>query len=197
MKGKRLTLTLFITGAMLLLAAAGWLVWMYYSEGQYAKNAEKTVETMYSLMPQITNGAPDDRANSQMSAIEVDGNNFVGIVQIPVYGRELPVYANWEKGLVARFPCRLLGSMHDSSLIVGASDGKGQLDFIDEISLGDTVYMIDTLGVRYTYRVGDIRRTKDVSAENLTQKKAALTLFVKNSLDFDYTVVYCEIAMTK
>ena len=193
MKGQRLTLTLFITGAILLLAAAGWFVWTRYSVGRYARDAEKTVETLYSLMPQITNGAPNDRANPQMSAIEVDGKNFVGIIEVPAYDRSLPIYASWDRDMISHFPCRLLGSVHDSTLIVGGSDGEGQFDFASDISIGDTVYVIDTLGVRYRYRVSNIRRTNDVSTENLTKEQAALTLFAKNSLDFDYTVIYCEI----
>ncbi|MBE6638836.1 MAG: hypothetical protein E7616_05205 [Ruminococcaceae bacterium] len=195
MKGKRLTLILLVLGVLLIAGAAGYFVWMRYSISQNAKYAKKTVETLYTLMPEVSSGALDDRQNAAMSAIEVNGNSFVGIIEVPAYESKLPIYAKWDGEKTVCFPCRYLGSLYNGTLIIGGSDNDGQLDFIGEISIGQTVYITDTLGVRYAYSVSSIRRVKDVSTENLCKEKTALTIFAKNSLDFDYTVVYCDVSV--
>lgn len=195
MKGKPLTATLFILAFLLLATALGGTLWMHVRTEYYEKAAEKTVRTLYSLMPERTNGAPDYRANAKMASLEVDGNSFVAVIEVPAYGCKLPVCGVWKTGKLSHFPCKYFGSMHDGTLIIGGSDGKGQFDFIDEISNGEHLYLTDTQGVRYSYRVKTIYRTKDVSTENLYNKdEAELILFSKNSLDFDYTVVYCTVS---
>lgn len=192
MKGKRLTLLCLILGILLIVSAVGYYAWMRYSVSKNAKDAVKTVEKLYALMPEITNGAPDGRQNAAMSSLALGEDSFVGIIEVPIYERELPIYANWDTDKVNCFPCRYFGSVYNKTLILGGSDNDGQFDFIKKISIGDVVTITDTLGVRYTFRVSSIRRKSDVSIENLTDETAALTFFAKNSLDFDYTVVYCN-----
>ena len=171
MKGKRLTFFLFLLGSALLISAVGYFVFMRYSIGQNAKNAKDTVQTLYSLMPSITVGTPNEKANVTMSSIEVNGESFVGIIEIPAYESSLPICGAWNRDKISRFPCRYLGSVYDGTLVIGGSDNDGQFDFIGQISNEDTVYIIDTLGVRYTYSVTSIRRIDDASTENICKEK--------------------------
>ena len=194
MKRKRLTRVLLTVGTTLLLGAAIWALWMQYSVSKNAKRAQEVVQTLYTLMPRVTDGAPDDRVNVTMSTIEVDQLRFAGIIEIPAYERTLPIYGKWARSKVKRFPCRYLGSMYDGSLIIGGSDNDGQFDFIKQISNGDRVYVTDTTGVRYSYTVVNIRRTKDVSTQNICMVDADLIFFAKNSYSMDYTVVYCSLS---
>lgn len=193
MKEKRLTNILMFLGALLLLGSVLFVFWMQYSEKRNIEKSQNIVEEMYALMPQVTDGAPDDRFNVMMSTVEINHESFAGIIEVPAYERTLPIYGKWEKSKVTRFPCRYLGSMHDGSLIVGGCDNEGQFDFIKRISNGDKVFVTDTTAVRYSYHVTDIRRTKDVSTKNLSKVDADLILFAKNSYSMDYTVVYCKL----
>ena len=192
MKGKRLTNVLLIAGILFLCLSIGWIGYSKYSVQRNAARAESLVQTLYSLMPTVRDGAPDHRANPTMSALEISKMSFVGVVELPDYDCQLPIYSQWKRAKVRQFPCRYTGSVYDNSLIIGASDNDGQFDFIKQLSNGDSVYVVDTTGVRYTYTVTNILRTKDVGTENLRKIQADLTLFVQNSLNMDYTVVYCS-----
>ena len=88
---------------------------------------------------------------------------------------------------------RFSGSMYSGSLIIGGSDNPGQLDFMKLITGGDTVYLTDMTGGRYSYTVTEILKTTDVSHDNLAAGDAALVLFVRNTYGFDYTVVRCAL----
>ena len=128
-----------------------------------------------------------------MAAMEVDGMDFVGIVDIPAYGRELPVYGHWEAGKVSSFPCRYTGSIYDGSLIIGGSDNAGQFDFMKLITVSDPVHITDMTGARYSYTVTDIRITRDVSTGSLRGQNADLVLFARNTATLDYTLVLCHL----
>ena len=192
MRGKRLTLGLLILGVMLIIGSVGYYAWMRYSVKENAADAKKTVDKMYTLMPELTNGVPDERSNTTMSSLEIDGDSFVGIIEVPVYESKLPIYASWDTDKLNRFPCRFFGSVYNKTLMIGGSENDGQFDFITQISLGDSVCITDTMGVRYTFQVSSIRRCKDISADKLLSEESSLIFFAKNSLDFDYVVVYCN-----
>ncbi|MBQ8287930.1 MAG: hypothetical protein IJX76_04065 [Clostridia bacterium] len=91
--------------------------------------------------------------------VEVDGLNFCGIIEIPEYNRELPVYASWESDRVSHYPCRYTGSIYQNGLVIGGSDNSGQLDFMKRIVNDDTVCFTDMTGLRCSYTVTSIVRT--------------------------------------
>ena len=188
----KLRTALTCVGIVLILSAVGLLVFSKISISRAHDNAQKIVSEMYSLMPEVTDGAPDERANPSMPMLQLDGKNFVGIIEVPQFGTRLPIYGKWERSQVTKYPCRYTGSVYSDVLVIGGSDNEGQLDFVKEISNDDSVYITDTTGIRYKYTVYDINRTKDVSAEYLTKSDARLVLFARNTYSFDYTVIYCK-----
>lgn len=191
-KGKRLTGILTVFGVALILGAV--LLMVVSTAGQNSamgKNRE-IVGEIYSLIPEVQNGVFDDRVNMQMPMLEIDGANFAGVIDIPVHGTLLPIYGAWDKNKVSSFPCRYSGSIYDGSLIIGGSDNEGQFDFMKWITGGDSVFVTDMTGSRYSYEVTEIVKTKDVSTENLASEEADLVLFARNTYSLDYTVVRCS-----
>ena len=191
---KKITIILSCIGVLLILAAGALVLSTYLGGKRAHTNAKEIVSKMYSLMPDIKNGAPDDRSNVTMPMLEIGGENFVGIIEVPDFEKTLPIYGKWEPSSVTSYPCRYMGSAYDGSLIIGGSDNEGQFDFVKTISNGNNVFVTDTTGLRYKYAVTDINRTNDVSTENLTSQKADLILFARNTYSRDYTVIYCTLA---
>lgn len=189
---KRTARVFAILGAALVAAAIIMVVTNLISQSANSKEAEKLADTISSLIPQVSSGAPDGRYQTVMPVLEIEGDDFCGLLEVPGYNAKLPVCNNWQKGDVNKFPHRFLGSMYDGTLVIGGSDSKGQMDFIAVISNGDKVCITDVNGIRYTYQVTAVEKTKDVSSENLSGK-SDLALFARNSFGFDYTVVRCNI----
>ncbi len=183
-----------IVGVALIVVGVGTLLYSNIMQTQYAKQATQLVATLKTLMPSIHAAALDDRANKALPVMQVQGSDYCGIVELPVYHTALPVHAVWDAKRVTQYPCRYLGSIYDGPLIIGGSDAPGQFHFMDVISLEDEVYITDMTGERYRYRVQDIQITDDVSTEALKASPADLILFAKNAFSLQWTVVRCTFA---
>ena len=190
---KLLTAALTFLGSALIILALLTLLISTYKAKSAAENAEELVCKLKELMPEATAGIIEDRGSLGMAAAEVDGQNFVGILEVPLYESELPLYYEWDKTKVHDYPCCFTGSIYDSSLVIGGCDNEGQLDFLDDITITDKVCVTDMTGAVYTYSVTFAEKAKEIKTEELTNKDADLIIFAKNSFSFDYTVVLCEL----
>lgn len=180
-----------LTGVLLLVASISALVYWQWSIYNSEKQAQSYVNTLFTLIPEPQNAIPEERRDNTMSVLSVDGTDFVGIVQMPRYNFTLPVCADW--GQTSKYPCRLNGSIYNSTLKIGATTQKGQYDFYREISVGDTVIFTDMEGNRYTLVITDLIYEKHADQASLTQKDAVLTLFIKNVYAFEYLIVFCNV----
>lgn len=157
-------------------------------KSQIEENAE-TVSTLKSLMPEPQNGVFNSLLNPEMPRQEVNGDDYAGIIEIPLYGTELPIYAEWNESKVDDFPCRYAGSVYNKTLIIGGTDSEGQFDFTKSISVGDKAFITDTSGAKFGFSVANIDITDDID-QAISKNGSDLMLFVKNSYSFDYTVIY-------
>lgn len=193
---KRLTTVIMAVGIALMILSVTMVIVTEFAEKIFKKNAESIVSELSALMPDTVDCVLDDRVNTVMPTLEIEETDFAGLIELPDFDKILPVCNEWDKTKISQFPCRYMGSVYDNSLIIGGSDNEGQFDFIKTISNGDTVSITDVEGQRFSFTVTDIRKTKDVSTENLTKKDADLVLFARNSFGFDYTVVRCDLKNT-
>ena len=101
MKSKALT-----TGGLLILLAAALLTLWNVREGDRAAQAAETarnsveqavaVETAQTAPPEEVEISPPDPARS-MPTVEADGNLYIGTLEIPGLGLNLPVLNEWSK----------------------------------------------------------------------------------------------------
>ena len=149
------------------------------------------VETLHALIPEPQGAVPEERRDNSVPVLSIDGADFVGIIEMPRYGLELPVGANW--GYLTKHPCRLSGSIYDGTMQIGATSQKGQYDFYREISVGDSVIFTDVGGNRYTYTVTNLQYESHADQNVLKREESALTIFIKNVYDFEYLIISCDI----
>lgn len=156
-------------------------------------DAEKILKELSLLIPEPYDGYITEDADIQMPVTECLGRDYIGIIELPEYSRRLPVCSDWSRNTVNHIPCRFTGSMYDSSLVIGASDEKGSIDFTRELSLGDRVSFTDVSGACFDMRISEIELSKDADREALCDGEYDMTVFVRNSLSFDYTIVRCTL----
>lgn len=183
-----------VFGALLILSAAGMLLHLHLVQGDSAANAKKIVSEIRELLPQTSNTIPEERGNNLMPSMEIENLNFIGIIEIPQYETELPIYCKWEPDRLSSAPCRYTGSVYDRSLIIGGTGHKGQFDFAKEITVDDTVYITDMEGNRYSYIVFSVEHVNHAKTETLQSEEDDLTLFVKSMLSMEYIVIRCRIS---
>lgn len=186
-----LTKILEIAGIGLIVLAVGTMFLSVGLQNHWAAEARQTAERLYSYLPPVQNGIPEERANPEMAVLEMEEENYAGILEIPAYNTFLPIGGQWDRTKILRYPCIYTGSIYEDSLILGGSDASGQLDFMKTISNGERIWITDMTGIRMCYEVSSIERTTDVSADNLYGKESDMILFARNTYAFDYTVIRC------
>jgi sortase A len=178
-------------GICMLVAAVGVLILWQWSIRTSETRSASYVQTLRALIPEPQGAVPEPRRDNTMPVLSLEGTDFVGILEIPRYGSALPVGAEW--GKPGKYPCRLSGSVYDSTLQIGGTSQRGQYDFYREISVGDSLFFTDMEGNRYGYTVTDLRYEKHADQTALQRKESAMTLFVKNIYAFEYVVIFCDV----
>lgn len=184
---------LAICGSILILAALFILLINTVQKNRAQKELGNTVEKILSLIPEVRDAAPDDRINTDLPLLEVDGEDFAGLLEAPGFrDSPLPIGGSWSKHELFRYPHRYTGSIYDGTLIIGGSDDAGQMDFLHRIEINQMITVTDVTGARYHYRVMDIKKKKSASTEALTSEEADLVLFAPDRKALNYTLVFCD-----
>ena len=180
----------FLIGICLLVAAFLVLISWQWGVHKSQQEAVGYVQTIRTLIPEPQGAVLEEKRDNAMSVLEVEGTNFVGILEIPKFGSSLPVCADW--GKVSSYPCRLSGSIYECTIQIGATSQKGQYDFYREVSVGDCVFFTDMEGNCFSYEVTDIHYEKHADQTALLRKDADLTLFIKNVYSLEYIIIFCD-----
>lgn len=180
----------FLTGIALLAAAAVLLIFWQWGIRAWDEKTDAYVHTIRTIIPEPQGAAIEYRRDDTMPALALDGTDFIGILEMPLYDSALPVSNSW--GQSERYPCRFSGSIYDGTMQIGATSQAGQYEFFREISVGDPIYFTDMEGNRYAYEVKNLRYEKHADEAALMREDAALTLFIKNVYAFEYIIVFCD-----
>lgn len=161
------------------------------------KRAERTnaevVQVMEAILTDCREGTIDVARETDMPALELYGEDYIALLEIPSYGLELPVGGTWNKGKVVSNPCRFYGTAHNGTLIIGGYDQPGQFDFFDRIQDGTTVKITDMTGCIFSYVVDRVDRSDSAEAEILLDDKSDLTLFVRDAQLLEYILLRCVV----
>lgn len=180
-----------LAGIVLLTAAGAMMIFWQWKIHAYKRQSQEYVHTLRTLIPEPQSAVLEERKDNSMSALSLDGTDFIGILELPLYNSALPVCGDW--GDPSPYPHCLNGSIYDGSLLIGGTSQAGQYDFYRDISVGDLLYFTDMEGNRYTLTVTNLRYEKHADQTTLQRYDAPLTLFIKNIYAFEYLIVFCNI----
>lgn len=184
---------IFVLGCLLILAGIV-LLFLLQAQTERAEriNAE-IVQTMETILVNRREGTKDPQRETEMPALELHGEDFIALLEIPAYGLKLPVCGTWDKNKAVSFPCRFHGSAYDGTLVVGGYDQPGQFDFFDRIQNGSIVTATDMTGSTFSYAVDRVERSSSAQAEVLMDGGADLTLFVRDAQLLEYIILRCVV----
>ena len=181
---------ILILGCLLVLTGLALALVSQFLGTQNATKARETAMQLLARMPKTTQGLPHTRQNTVMPVLELKGVDHAAVLEAPQYDVVLPVANGWDRNMLRRQPCRYYGSAYDNTLVIGGSDGKGQLDFVTRIDVGTQVLITDMTGAQFTYRVQVVERSSQANADTLCTEEG-LTLFARNSYGLEYVIVRC------
>ena len=158
------------------------------------RTAENLVQQIQASMPQITEGNPENYTDTDMPVLQLDQEDFCGLLQVPAFGITLPIGSDWKSNAVSPYPNRFWGSPYDNSLIIGGSGRKDQFAFCGRLDLGDEIRVTDMTGARFSYEVAAIDRSSHANMDVFRQKESHLVLFARDNATLDYIIVRCMFA---
>ena len=194
-KGTRL-----MSGGLLLIAAALLLTCFNLWDEQRAANsageALQELEVVCSEQAETTEPgelpdyllAPD----LEMPAVEEDGGDYIGVLELPLLGLELPVMESWSYPDLRVAPCRYSGSAYQDDMVVAAHNYKSHFGRLKELRPGDEVRFTDMEGNVFRYAVADLETLGKYDVEKMTSGDWDLTLFTCNTNGQTRCAIRCD-----
>ena len=124
---------------------------------------------------EILCGAVDPE--KEMPVYEVNGVSYVGVLEIPSLGLELPIISQWSNDNARIAPCRYQGSAYLDNLIICAHNYKSHFGKLSVLSLEDTVLFEDMEGNQFRYQVVEFEVMDGTAIEQMESGDWDLTLF--------------------
>ena len=179
--------TWLMTGGLLLIAAALFLTcFNLWDERRATNSAGEALRELEAVRPEEAEATEPGEAEipaylldpgREMPAVEVDGGRYIGVLEVPSLGLELPVMETWSYPNLRVAPCRYSGSAYEDDLIIAAHNYKTHFGRLKELRPGDEVRFTDTEGNAFRYTVAELETLGKYDVEEMTSGDWALTLF--------------------
>lgn len=113
----------------------------------------------------------------EMPIVEIDGNAYIGILEIPALGLSLPVMSGWSDFQLKIAPCRYSGSAYLDNMVIAGHNYRTHFGPLSRLEAGDGITFTDVDGNLFHYEVGTIEVLKPTAIEEMTGSGWDLTLF--------------------
>ena len=191
---KRRIPLLFVLGIGLIVFSLCFTIVVQLQLHNGTKNCQKVVAEMNRLLPDRTPGILGMHSAPGMPVLEINGADYVALIEIPSIGIVLPVVDKWDSNRLSLSPARFFGSAYDSTLIIGGADYPLQFGFCDEIEHDAVLNITDMTGAQFSYIVSRIDRSKHAQTQWLQNEEYDLTLFCRSAYSMEYIAVRCILA---
>ena len=200
MRRKLGNLCIFL-GAVLLAAALLLLGYNCWDAARAGNAAEEILPALLDEMPDEP-AVPDqplgtpveylDEDTLTMTEAEIDGERYIGWLDIPAIELELPVMSEWSYSRLKTAPCRYSGTVRGEDLVLLGHNYTRHFGKLDRLRVGDEVLFTDMDGVVYRYEVA-ARDILDADAvAEMTAGEYDLTLFTCDATGARRITVYCD-----
>lgn len=181
-----------MTGGLLLMAAAliltGYNIW----DGQRAAKASE--EVLEEFPPILRDRAEEPRAqiptgpdveipdyilnpDMEMPVIEIDGNEYIGILEIPSLGLELPIMGQISYDKLKISPCRYSGSAYKGNLVIAGHNYRRHFSSLKTLPADETVIFTDVDGNCFYYKTVENQVLEPSQIQEMITGDWDLTLF--------------------
>lgn len=182
---------IFLFIGLVLLCISGYKAYTIFEDIKTANKHNQ--ETLLELQDLINKQTPTYSYEDELKSLEIDGQEYLGIVDIPSVELSLPVFKDWDYGLLKLGPCRYKGSYLDNDMILMSHYYEDQFEKIKKANIGDLVYFVTADKEIYTYKIDYYETLKSFDGLILEEKTDwDLTLFTCNTYGFTRYVVRCS-----
>ena len=178
----RKSTALILSGVLMLLGAAGFVVYNNADSERAGKTSADIAAVIADALP--TQVVPDvqpqdaDKFVPEMETMEIDGANYIGVLEIPALELTLPVQEDWSYDALKISPCRYTGSYYTNDLVICAHNYASHFNGLRTIAMGEDVYFTAVGGRTYHYVITNRETLNPEEAERMSTPDGwDLTLF--------------------
>ena len=113
----------------------------------------------------------------EMPVIEIDGYDYIGVLQIPSLDLTLPVISDWSYPALQIAPCRYEGSAYDGGMVIAGHNFDSHFGKLSQLEPGDEIRFVDLSGNTFTYAVVETEVLEATAVEEMVTGNWDLTLF--------------------
>lgn len=113
----------------------------------------------------------------EMPVEQMNGWEYVGVLQIPDLGLELSVMSSWSYPQLRISPCRYSGSAYNGNLIIAAHNYQSHFGRLQELTEGSHIIFTDMDGNQFQYEVVVRETLFPTDVEEMESEEWDLTLF--------------------
>lgn len=188
--------TIWITLGLLLIAAALFITGRNLWESRQAEeSALEIIDHLDEIIPSLPTEGIDEtifageslledeipdyilNPNMEMPTEAIDGNEYIGVLEIPTLDLKLPVMSDWSYPKLKIAPCRYVGSAYVGDLVIAAHNYTAHFGHLKSLHIGDEITFTDVDGNVFLYEVLELETLMPTAIEEMTDGDWDLTLF--------------------
>ena len=113
----------------------------------------------------------------EMPMKEIDGETYIGVVEIPSLELSLPVMSDWSYPQLKKAPCRYVGSVYSHDVVICGHNYDRHFGRLKELVPGDEVRFTDMDDNVFRYSVCAVEQLAKTAVEEMQTGDWDLTLF--------------------
>ena len=185
--GRKIHKYLIGAGVLLIAAALALTAYNAVDAQRAAESAAQALEALEQASPPPAEAADEQEPaetpayvanpDMEMPTVTVEGNDYIGRVDIPALELSLPVISEWSYPALKIAPCRYTGSAYQDNMIIAAHNYSSHFGRLSQLSAGDAVRFTDVDGNVFSYTVSQIEDLPGTAIEEMQAGDWDLTLF--------------------
>ena len=194
-----------ILGIVFLLAAGG-LVFYNQEESRSAMESSHEVLTVMKPQMEMPTDSHDDREYveytdyvdvfdqeaKEMTVKEIDGQEYIGYLSIPVLELELPVISEWDYDRLKIAPCRQYGSTKTDDLVIAAHNYASHFGRLAQLRTGDLLTFTDMDAETILYGVATVDVLEPTAVDTVKDSEFDLVLYTCTYGGENRVAVFCD-----
>ena len=132
----------------------------------------------------------------EMPVKVINGNEYIGILDISALGLSLPVMSSWSYEGLKNSPCRYGGSAYKDGFVIAGHNYRSHFSLLKYLEPGKTVEFTDVRGDVFIYKVVQIETMEPTAVSEILSDEWGLSLFTCTYSGRARLVVRCEAVRT-
>ena len=175
---------LVVLGVLLLLAAAGFVLYNRHDEQRAGNAARETLEKLVIATPMTSETVgelyiPDFEISEDidMPSEFIEGFDYVGILDMPTIGIRLPVISECRDNALRMAPCCYSGSAYKGNFVIAGHNYTAHFGRLGRLKVGDPITFTDIDGYEFHYTVYGTEILDGSAVREMLDNSWDMTLF--------------------